>query len=217
MSRDESLRRPAQRPIDYAVQIQDSLGGWRYDPGSDSDLSVTGWFMMALQSGRMAGLEVPSPTLLKVAEFLDLVAHDNGARYAYQPGQGPTPAMTAEGLLCRQYLGWPRYEPRLQEGVDYLLANRIDRLDQNVYGWYYATQVLHHMEGDAWDTWNQDMRRIIPELKEGKGKERGSWSPTRVRWGGHGGRLFVTCLATYMHEVYCRHLPIYRQPLAAEE
>ena len=28
----------------------------------DSDTSVTGWYVMALQSGRMAGLEVQSPT-----------------------------------------------------------------------------------------------------------------------------------------------------------
>ena len=58
MTDDSRLRMPAQRSVDYAVKIQDSLGGWRYQPGSDSDTSVTGWFVMGLQSARMAGLEL---------------------------------------------------------------------------------------------------------------------------------------------------------------
>ena len=31
---------------------------------------------------------------------------DAGIRYAYKPGQSDTLSMSAEGLLCRQYLGW---------------------------------------------------------------------------------------------------------------
>jgi hypothetical protein len=41
---------------------------------------------------------------------LDLVEDDNGAIYAYQQGGGSTPTMTAEGLLCRMYLGWQRQD-----------------------------------------------------------------------------------------------------------
>ena len=35
-------------------------GGWRYQPDSiDSDLSVTGWQLIALQAAKDAGVEVP--------------------------------------------------------------------------------------------------------------------------------------------------------------
>lgn len=212
MTRDEELRKPAQLAVDYCVKIQTSQGGWRYKPGEGNDLSVTGWFAMALQSARMAGLEVPSETFKRLSKYLDSVQKDYGSRYSYQSrGRGATPAMTAEGLLCRQYLGWERDDQRLVDGVDYLL-NYLPSWDgRNVYFWYYATQVLHHMEGEPWRLWNSEMRQLLPEHQVKRGRERGSWDPGGDRWGSQGGRLYVTCLSIYILEVYYRHLPLYGQ------
>ncbi|MFO0869145.1 MAG: squalene--hopene cyclase [Pirellulales bacterium] len=212
MTKDKEFRLPAQRAVDYAVKIQAPEGGWRYTPGQDSDTSVTGWYVMALQSALMAGLEVPSPTLERISKFLDTVASDDGARYGYRPNTGSTETMTAEGLLCRQYLGWKHDDPRLASGVKFLLENPIrwDFDNQNVYYWYYATQVTHHMEGEPWKQWNAVMRQVIPQNQTKTGKEAGSWAPENDRWGSHGGRLYETCLCIYMLEVYYRHLPIYQ-------
>ena len=213
MTKSSMFKAPAQRAIDYAVRIQAQEGGWRYRPGVDSDTSVTGWFVMGLQSALMAGLDVPSPTLQRVSDYLDSVALDGGSFYKYQPiRQGFTPAMTAEALLCRQYLGWTQNDKRLLEGAEYLLDNPINdqqREQRDVYYWYYATQVLHHLEGNYWDRWNQAMRNTLPKSQVSNGAERGSWDPNGDRWGSHGGRLYTTCLSTYMLEVYYRHLPIY--------
>ncbi len=210
MTKSSAFRGPAQRAVDYAVDIQSAEGGWRYQPRIDSDTSVTGWYVMGLQSALMAGLDVPSPTLQRVSAFLDTVALDSGALYKYQPvRQGYSPAMTAEALLCREYLGWGRKDPRLLRGAQHLLNNPIDWEERDVYYWYYATQVLHHLEGEHWVQWNSTMREVIPTNQVKFGKEAGSWDPTGDRWGPHGGRLYVTCLSTYMLEVYYRHLPIY--------
>ncbi|MCC7476254.1 MAG: terpene cyclase/mutase family protein [Pirellulales bacterium] len=210
MTGDNAYYDPAQRAIDYCVRIQTQQGGWRYNPGTDSDMSVTGWFVMALQSARMAGIEVPSPVFDKISQFLDSVARDEGSRYAYQIQAGATLTLSAEGLLCRQYLGWPHDDPRLDRGVEYLLANLPEWNKRNAYYWYYATQVLHHMEGNRWRNWNGQMRDLLPEHQEKRGKERGSWDPRGDRWGDAGGRLYVTCLSLYTLEVYYRHLPLYR-------
>jgi hypothetical protein len=209
MTHDEELRGPAQAAVDYCVKIQTSEGGWRYTPGTGNDLSVTGWFAMALQSARMAGLEVPSEAFKRLNDYLDTVQKEYGSRYSYQSRQGATPAMTAEGLLCRQYLGWERDDQRLVDGVSYLLNYLPDWGDRNVYHWYYATQVCHHMEGEPWQQWNGVMRQVLPEHQDKHGRERGSWNPTGDRWGSQGGRLYMTCLSIYMLEVYYRHLPLY--------
>ncbi len=214
MTRDETFREPAERLIRYLVESQSPEGGWRYSPQADSDLSVTGWVLMALQSARMAGLNPPGDTFRKIERFLDRVALDGGARYSYQRGDEPTPAMTAEGLLCRQYLGWARNDPRLLQGVAYLTQpeNLIDYQNPNVYYWYYATQVCHHMEGEAWRKWNERMRQAVPAHQVTSGPEAGSWDPMKPfpdTWAEHGGRLYVTCLSIYMLEVYYRHLPLY--------
>jgi len=213
MTKDEKYRRPAQLAVNYACDIQDDDGakpdgGWRYEPGEDSDLSVTGWFVMALQSARMAGLDVPSDVFDKIGKFLDAVS-DEGSYYAYAPGYGSKPTLTAEGLLCRQYMGWGREDRRLVQGVEYLKRHPIDWDSSNTYYWYYATQVMHHMEGDEWFEWNDVMKKEIPAKQVKGGQEKGSWSPAGDPWGKAGGRLYQTCMCTYMLEVYYRHLPIY--------
>jgi len=211
MSQDKHLREPSERAIGYLVESQDAAGGWRYVFGSDSDLSVSGWVMMALQSAKMAKINVPQETLYRFEEFLDSVAVDGGSRYAYTPGSGVKLSMTAEGLLCRQYLGWPQDNSHLLRGVQLLGKNGIATFENSsdFYYWYYATQVLHNIEGEAWTNWNAVMSRVLPDRQETKGSERGSWSPEEDSWGQRAGRLYTTSLAIYMLEVYYRHLPIY--------
>jgi len=216
MTQDPKFKEPAMRAVQYLVDSQAPEGGWRYMPKSDSDVSVTGWIVMALQSAKMAGLEVPDDTFRRVERFLDRAAHREGARYSYQPGDAVSLAMTAEALLCRQYMGWPRDDPRLVSGVEWITSeeNLIDFSEDNrdVYYWYYATQVAHHMEGDYWKRWNNVMREVMPRHQVTQGREAGSWDPekpSRDAHAVHGGRLYVTCLSIYMLEVYYRHLPIY--------
>ena len=215
MTGDTQYREPAQRAIDYCVRVQAPAGGWRYFPGKESDLSVTGWFVMALQSARMAGLTVPSLTFTYVRDYLSTVSRKSGSRYVYQPGKATTRSMTAEGLLCRQYLGWKHSDYRLQDGADFLIEHLPTWKDgkRNAYYWYYATQVCHHMEGRHWRIWNSAMREVLPLNQVSDGRERGSWDPRGDEWGREGGRLFITCLSTYMLEVYYRHLPIYQTDL----
>ncbi len=60
MTQDAQVRIAAQKALDYISQSQDPRkGGWRYfeNPSQrSSDTSVSGWMMMALQSGKLAGL-----------------------------------------------------------------------------------------------------------------------------------------------------------------
>lgn len=213
MTDDEAYRDAAQLAVDYCVATQSEGGGWRYFPGQEGDLSVTGWFVMALQSARMAGLNVPSETLTRIGEFLDTVSRDGGSQYAYTATQPSRLAMTAEGLLCRQYLGWRHDDRRLNRGADLLVKNLPSWNAREAYYWYYAAQVCHHMEGRHWREWNTVMRELLPAKQVKKGRERGSWDPVGDVGNSQGGRHFITCLSIYMLEVYYRHLPIYQLDL----
>jgi hypothetical protein len=213
MTKDSHLRLPAEKAIKFCIEAQDALGGWRYRPKMDSDTSVTGWIVMALQSARMAGLDVPKETLDRVSGYLDKVTTD-GSLYAYQITHQPDHVMTAEALLCRQYLGWNQYDPKLVAGVDYIGSHLPNWLDRDVYYWYYGTQVMHHMGGAHWKRWNDSLRDMLVEHQEKSGPDKGSWDPkgkSPDAWAvrDQGGRLYVTCLSLYMLEVYYRHLPIY--------
>jgi hypothetical protein len=211
MTKDSWLRPRAQLAIDFAEYAQSIQGGWRYDPKEGADTSVTGWYVMALKSGQAAGLDVDPRVLYAVDEYLDSVAAFEGAAYSYQKLGTPSPAMTAEGLLCRQYIGWSRNHPPLRRGIDALLIDSpFDLADRDVYYWYYATQVLHHYGGEPWKKWNLVMRDALPSIQIKQGRERGSWAPQADRWGSNSGRLYTTCMSLYCLEVYYRHMPLYK-------
>lgn len=226
MEGDEELRVAAQKAVDFIVDAQHVHGGWRYQPGQAGDTSVVGWQLMALQSARAAGLNVPQETLTLANQFLDRVWHPDGMRYGYQgtPVTNPqtkkrenrvsnvSEIMTAEAILCRMFLGWDKESPGIMPGIDWILANHFpNQGSKNMYYWYYATQAMHHVGGPEWNLWNDKMRDVLVNLQETKGKEAGSWSPSGFRWGSAGGRVYVTALAICSLEVYYRHLPIFKQ------
>lgn len=218
LSGDERFREPAQRAVDFIVRAQNNHGGWRYRPlrpNEAGDTSVFGWQMMALQSARSpgVGLRVPDETLKLASYYLDQASSNRGSRYRYQPDGGePKPSMTAEALLCRVYLGWHRDDPRLQEGLDWLLEENGPRVrSRDLYYWYYATQVFHHYGGEEWKVWNKDMRDLLVAAQQKDGKHAGSWPPEKFEWGEQGGRIYTTAFATCILEVYYRHLPLFKQ------
>lgn len=214
MTKDARLREPAQKAIDYIAASQHpEFGGWRYQPQFESDTSVSGWQLMALKSGEMAGLDIPDAAYAGVKSWLDTVEDaENPGRFSYHPTKEVTQSMTAEGLLMRQYLGARRDNDAVQAGASYL-RQRLPRSEsRDVYYWYYATQVMFHMQGKHWDAWNAALRDPLVESQEKGGPVRGSWSPelpTRDTWGQSGGRHYVTCMNLLMLEVYYRHLPLY--------
>ena len=231
MTRDLRLREPASRAIRFVVDAQSpELGGWHYVPREESDTSVTGWQLMAMASARMSGLDVPEASLAKVDQWLDLAGSPDGARYAYNPhaagtpqqvaGRWPNLPMTAEGLLMRMYQGWPSSNPSLRTGADYLLANlpeqgTAEQPRRDAYYWYYATQVMFHMEGTYWNAWNERLRPMLERTQVRGGPWAGSWHPTEPvpdRWGAAAGRLYVTAMHLLVLEVYYRHLPLFRHP-----
>lgn len=212
MTGDESLREPAQKAIHFAEDAQSAEGGWRYVPGAQSDLSVTGWFVLGLQSGRIAGLEIQPATWEALEGFINAVHCEDKTQFLYRPRETtPRLSMTAEGLLCGQYLGWKRDDASMKNGVEFLRKHPMDWNDKNYYYWYYAAQALHNIEGDAWQEWNEIMRESIPAHQISSGRDKGSWSPDGDRYAmSGGGRLYATCLCLLTLEVYYRHLPIYR-------
>ena len=158
MTEDPKLKSAAQKALGFIIAAQNpSDGGWRYKPGDAGDTSVVGWQMMALKSGEMAGLVIPPRTIELLGKWLRKVEANQpvGGLFGYTD-RGARPSMTAEGLLCLQFMGVDRNDPRMRAGADYLmkhLPNRNQALTS--YYWYYATQVMYHMQGKYWLAWNE--------------------------------------------------------------
>jgi hypothetical protein len=231
MTQDEQLRQPVQRALDYIARTQDrELGGWRYTPGTGSDTSVTGWMLMALQSGRVAGLETDPDTFEFARKWLDQASDASMAHlFRYNPaamdtegirrshGRVPTPCMTSVGLLMRLYIDWERDDPRFRAGAQYLLQNLPDDSTmekRDTYYWYYATQILRHLGGDEWEVWHNSLHPLLVDTQIKVGDMAGSWHPMEPvpdRWGPFAGRLYVTTMNLLSLEVDYRLLPLYEE------
>ncbi|MDB5351143.1 MAG: hypothetical protein JWN86_2390 [Planctomycetota bacterium] len=216
VTRDSHLKEPAERALGFIVKSQSpDDGGWRYNPGEQGDTSVFGWQIMAIRSGQLAGLKVPPDVFKGATRYLDKAASDpRKTTYGYQPGQPNSPVMSAEALLVRQYLGWPRDSKELSNGVKLVSTHLLRDQERNIYYWYYSTQLLHNMQNVAWKAWNPTIRNGLVSIQvTGNGCARGSWDPNKPtpdRWGREIGRHYTTAMSLLTLEVYYRYLPLYK-------
>jgi hypothetical protein len=201
----------ALRAVEFILRAQDtSNGGWRYEPAKpDSDISVTGWQVMALYSANKAQVYVRPTWFDALNKYLDKLQTDNyGSQYGYHltEGKEATPTRSAIGLLCRLYTNWNGAEQGFVQGTQSLARTGVNQ--QDMYQDYYVTLLLHHVGGQLWDGWNEQMRGYLIRTQATAGHERGSWSFHGGLGSGPGGRHYNTCLATLILEVYYRSKPI---------
>ena len=226
MTGDAVVKPAAARACAFIAASQHPVrGGWRYTPRSDADLSVSGWMLVALRSGSLAGVDVEPRAFDGVKKLLESSAvADDPARYHYNarnPQQRPSPlsagCMTAVGALMRLHTGSTAEDPRVRQSARALTALRPtygqgrDKT-RDCYLWYYASQVLVHTGGEEWAEWYDELAATLERTQERDGPRAGSWDPLGAvpdRWGPYGGRIYVTALHLLALEVPDRRLPTY--------
>jgi hypothetical protein len=181
----------------------DAQGGWRYTPtSSDSDLSVTGWQLMALRGASNAGANIPERALQDGIAYVKLRATMGGG-FAYEGKGGVDAAMTGAGVLALTLLGQAD-APEVKAGGTYLMTNTADitgRANFYYYTVYYCSQAAWQLGGNYWTKINRD---ISANLRHRQRKD-GSWS------GGESSDAYCTAMAILALTVPYRYLPIYQR------
>jgi hypothetical protein len=224
MTGDPLVKPAAEKACRFIASSQHpQLGGWRYTPRSDADLSVSGWMLVAVRSGQLAGVKTDPATLPGVRRLVEAAAaRDDATRYAYNPRKQDqrrsrlsAACMTAVGGLMRLHTGDRADDPRLVAAGTFLATiepsygSSADKV-RDSYLWYYASQVLVHTAGPDWDRWYVKLVDTLAAHQETAGPKNGSWDPLAPqpdRWGEYGGRIYVTALHLLALEVPYRHLP----------
>jgi hypothetical protein len=210
MSHDPRYTEAALSGARFILAAQDPRsGGWRYSPGEYGDSSVFGWQIMALHAAEQLGLEIPDDARQRAVRYTQLCGRgDRRILAGYQPGQGPTAAMTAELLYSRMLLGQELQKEDLAAAAEFIARQAPNAANPDLYCWYYGSLCLLQVQGDAWSRWNQRTRDTLIALQRTEeGPLAGSWD-TNLRWGTQGGRTFTTSLALLTLEVYYRYLPL---------
>ncbi|HUS37821.1 MAG TPA: prenyltransferase/squalene oxidase repeat-containing protein, partial [Pirellulales bacterium] len=196
---DEALSR-ALLLILKAQQINKApphAGGWRYEPTStDSDLSLTGWAIMALRSARLNGAPVPDEAIANAVKYVYKNHEPNSGGFGYS-GPQPNVAMTGVGLLCLSLSGQHASEA-LPAAGNYILKHSNGNLGGHPeYAEYYCSQAMFQLGGDKWVAWAEQMYpRIIS-----KQSANGSWSNA----GYNTAMLILSMTVSY------RQLPVYQR------
>jgi len=189
-------------------------GGWRYYPDSrDSDLSLTGWAIMALRSGRLNGAAIPKECIDKAKQYIMKCQMADGG-FAYRPGSGSGLARTGLGVLVLELCG-DHGSPQSIAGGEYILrqipraVEESDRMDFYSYGIYYGSQAMFQLGGKYWETWASVMYNTLLKAQLADG----AWPVNRNEGGSVGviGSCYSTAMAVLALTVSYRQLPIYQR------
>jgi hypothetical protein len=222
------LKDTAQKGLNYLESHRNPYSVWRYQPrDNDNDTSVTGWCIMAYESGKYFKLQVSTEALKLCAVWLDQVSDPTGLHgYSKQgepssrkPGDHATrfppekgAGMTAVGLFCRYFMGQdPKEKPVMKAAAD-LIASKPPVWDEKAgtidhYYWYYATYALFQAGGTHWQNWQKKLETaVIKNQHRDKAKKNlyGSWDPV-CAWGDDGGRVYSTATLVLTLEAYYRY------------
>jgi len=204
------LRDAVRKGVELICEFQNADGGWRYGKGTESDMSMFGWQLMALKSAVNAGIAIPEETRRGMTKFLQSRARGTrGGLAGYKLTDPPSPAMTAEALFCRQMFGAKQRDGASLEAVSYLRQNLPRLASYDEYYWYYGTLAMFQQDGEPWAEWNGALRDMLIAQQRTQGPLAGSWDP-KGKWAGIGGRLYSTAVSTMCLEVYYRFLRIYQ-------
>ncbi|RMH05535.1 MAG: hypothetical protein D6702_00085, partial [Planctomycetota bacterium] len=238
LTRDPRLRSPLERAVAWILRHQiksrspERDGGWGYyypdgavwQNDTWPRVSVTSWQVMALESARLGGLEVPDRAFAAARRYLrnSVDPRRGWFRYSHDPSRlesaYPTlPASTPAGLFAASLLGEDLEDPWYARARAFLRERApsgyrfesedafVSRATGNLYFWYYGSLASFRIGGDDWERWNERMKTTLLEAQE----EDGSWRPISLyaRYAGDDDhdRSYTTAMCVLSLEVYYRY------------
>jgi hypothetical protein len=184
-------------------------GGWRYAVTHElgSDMSVTGWQLLALRAARNVGCDVPPEAIDKALAFVMRCQDPSGGGFRYTTYGGVTSACTGTGILALELGGKGRHHsPEALKAGAWLLRNPpADNQPHFFYTTYYAAQALFQLGDEYWEAFRPRLRDLLLRRQH----DNGSWSVE----GSDGwlGPNYCTALAVLALTVEYRFLPIYQR------
>ncbi len=214
--REERVREALSKAVRVILTAQDvpkdehQDGGWRYSPTtSESDLTVSGWGVMALRSARLNGAKVPDDNMHRAIAFVRRMQHEDGSFGYRQPGDHRRVSLAGVGVLCLTLTGYHDSEA-VERGRRFILENYRQLPGESfpLYGAYHTMQAAFQLGGRTWE----EVGSWFYETYLPRQQEEGSWGG-----GSRGGRHYSTALVINSLVVPYRQLPVYQRDETVDE
>ncbi|MCJ8332326.1 MAG: hypothetical protein HRT89_18030, partial [Lentisphaeria bacterium] len=211
---DEEIGKAARKSINFCAYAVADDGGWRYAPKSKiSDMSVTGWFIQALKTAKLANIKFDHKLFSNAMTWVDRATDEGGTRSstggisytvtkAMKYGDGSLD-LGGAGMVIRQFSGTGIKSHLLIKAAKIQQKTPPTWESKNFYRWYYTTYAMHNMGGEYRIWWNRRIRDILLENQSKSGDQAGSWEPSGDAHGA--GRVYSTALGALCLEVYYRY------------
>ena len=214
----EFSRRLQSRPKHYS----EDFGGWRYvrlrwtNQSTDSDLSVTGWYLMFLRAAKNAEFEVAPLQIDEAMSFVDRCWDPQQKVFRYSLIGGDRKSsrgVVGVGILCQSMAG--RHETKMAKSAGtWLLEHPFRKFgggigtgDRFFYSAYYCSQAMAQLGGDYWRGFFPPLAAILLAAQ----REDGAWPPEPRRGDAVFGNAYTTALAVLSLTPAHQILPVYQR------
>jgi hypothetical protein len=210
----DEVRKKLEKAVAVVLKAQrtsgDDRGGWRYRVAAvdGSDISVTGWQIMALRAAKNVGCDVPPEAIDRAVEYVKRCQDSGTGGFRYTPHSGPTIPCTGTSILGLELCGKDRHhsEEALKAG-SYLLKNMPRWGSPHFfYSIYYCSQATFQLGDNYWSYFRPHLREVLLHNQtSGTHWDGGDFDATAY------GPNYCTAMAVLALTVEYRYLPIYQR------
>jgi hypothetical protein len=232
-SQSDQYRQVILRALDATLVMQRwpkdrsrDNGGWRYIDhysDEDSDLSITGWYLMFLRSARNAGFAVPKAPIDEAVAYVRRCYAQEYGVFEYVAGSRDddrSRAMAGAGILAFAHAGFHNAPEATQSGRFILQhdftryngitpfgRNRDSSHDRYHYSLFNCCQGMYQLGGEYW-------RQFFPPTVEvllANQQADGSWPTDSHSFDGQFGNAYTTSLVVMTLGAPNQLLPIFQR------
>lgn len=181
------------------------IGGWRYTPDApDSDLSCSGWALMALRSARLNGAKIPDDSIEKAVLYIKRMQSQAGL-FGYQGANAQHgESLSGAAILCLELCG-RHLDPaslKAAKSLDTKYKKTLEHYHHRCYAFYYTAQGFFQLGGERWEKFEEWMHSHLVK----KQLPDGSWPNDAVA-----SPAYSTAMTVLALTVPYRMLPIYQR------
>jgi hypothetical protein len=214
----EELRQKLEKAVALILKAQRTTpgshhGGWRYhlDPRQDyppSDISVTGWQVMALRAAKNLGCDIPAERIDWAVAYVQRCYDPASGGFRYYPGSHVTIGCTGTSILALELCGKERHRSTEALKAGAYLINRPPYWGQEhfFYSVYYCSQATFQLGGNYWSFYKPQLHKILLNNQQADGSWWGRDGSSRIY-----GRNYCSAMAVLALAVEYRFLPIYQR------
>jgi hypothetical protein len=204
----------------WPKDIPEDEGGWRYInkfDQSDSDLSVTGWYLMSLRSARNAGFDVPQQTIAEAVAYIRRTFDDDNGMFHYRINRGDdrSRGMVGAGILALGHAGFHNSveakraaENLLQYSFEvYNDGQPFPSRDRYHYSLFMCCQGMYQMGNPYWEKFFPRTVRAVLAHQNADG----SWDAERFQRDRRFGNSYTTAMVILAVGAPNQLLPIFQR------